>query len=69
MFSVGHKLMKPQNLMEPQLSALVLPASDHRFDQELMEWFALRGGPWSGTASELLAAIKSRAGVGNDSWP
>jgi len=61
--------MKPQNLMEPQLSALVLPASDHRFDQELMEWFALRGGPWSGTASELLAAIKSRAGVGNDSWP
>jgi hypothetical protein len=39
------------------------------FDQELMGWFALRGGPWSGTASELLAALKTRAGVGNDSWP
>lgn len=48
---------------------MVPPASDDRFDQELMGWFALHGGPWSGTASELLAALKTRAGVGNDSWP
>ena len=48
---------------------MVPPASDDRFDQELMGWFARHGGPWSGTASELLAALKTRAGVGNDSWP
>jgi hypothetical protein len=48
---------------------MVPPASDDRFDQELMGWLARHGGPWSGTASELLAALKTRAGVGNDSWP
>jgi hypothetical protein len=55
--------------MEQQLSVMLVPASGHRFDQELMAWFAPRGGPWSGTASELLAAVKTTAGVGNDSWP
>jgi len=45
------------------------PASSVRFDQELARWFAAHGGPWSGTASELLAAAKTSAGVGNDLWP
>jgi hypothetical protein len=48
---------------------MALPASDNRFDQELMGWCALHGGPWYGTASELFAALKIRVGVGNDSWP
>ena len=47
----------------------MLSASDHPLDRELMEWFVLRGGSWSGTASELLAAVRARAGVGDDSWP
>ena len=61
--------MRPQNLTKQKLSAMVPPAPDDRFDQELMGWFARHGGPWSGTASELLAALKTRAGVGNDRGP
>ena len=48
---------------------MVLPASEDSFDQKLVRWLARHGGPWSGTASELLAAVKIGAGVGSDSWP
>lgn len=37
----------------------MVPESDHRFDQELAEWFSRRGGAWSGTAGELLASLRS----------
>jgi hypothetical protein len=61
--------MSPQNVKTEQPSAIVLPESDIRFDQELVEWFALRGGIWSGTAGELLAAVKTRVEVCSDFWP
>ena len=61
--------MRPQNLTEQQLSAIVLPESDDRFDQEVAGWFTRHGGVWSGTATELLSAVKTRASVGNDLWP
>jgi GAF domain len=51
---------------------MVPAASEDFLDQELARWFARHGGPWSGTASELLAAINA-SGVGKDSssghWP
>lgn len=62
-------MMRLQNLTEHQLSAIVLPESDDRFDQELVRWFALHGGVWSGTAAELLAAVRTRVDVCNDLWP
>jgi hypothetical protein len=40
-----------------------------RCDQELAEWFAAHGGAWSGTASELLAALRTRVDAGSDFWP
>ena len=58
-----------QNLTKYQLSAIVLPESDDRFDQELVGWFALHLGAWSGTAAELLAAVKTRVDDGSDLWP
>ena len=61
--------MSPQNVTTEQPSARVLPQSDIRFDQELVEWFALRGGGWSGTAGELLSAVKTRVDVCGDLWP
>lgn len=48
---------------------MVLPESEVRFDQELVGWFALHGGVWSGTAAELLAAVRARVDVCNDVWP
>ncbi len=52
---------------------MVLAAPDDCFDQELARWFARHGGAWTGTASELLAALKASPGVRNDSslgsWP
>src|ERR1700730_4816185 len=59
----------PEKLTERRQSAMVLPESGDRFDQELAGWFALHGGHWRGTAAELSAAVKIRAGVGNDFWP
>ena len=59
----------PEKLTERRQSAMVLPESGDRFDQELAGWFALHGGDWRGTAAELSAAVKIRAGVGNDFWP
>ena len=47
----------------------MLPETDDRFDQELVGWFALHLGAWSGTAAELLAAVKTRVDDGNDLWP
>ena len=58
-----------QNLTECQTSAIVLPEPDDRFDKELVGWFALRGGVWSGTAAELLAAVRTRVDVSNGLWP
>jgi hypothetical protein len=62
-------MLRPQNLTEHQLSAMMLPESDDRFDHEVVRWFTQHGGVWSGTAAELLAAVKTRASVGNDLWP
>ena len=45
---------------EQQLNAIALPESDDPVDQELVRWFALHGGGWSGTAAELFAAVKNR---------
>jgi GAF domain len=62
-------MIRSENLTEHQLSAIVPPEPDNRCDQELVRWFALHGGVWSGTASELLAAVRTRVDVGNDLWP
>ena len=62
-------MIRPENLTENQLNAIVPTESDNRCDQELVRWFALHGGVWSGTASELLAAVRTRVDVGNDLWP
>jgi GAF domain-containing protein len=58
----------------PQSSADLLPESVDRFDQALAGWFARHQGAWSGTATELIAAVKiaavkSGADAGNDLWP
>jgi hypothetical protein len=47
----------------------VLPESLDRFDQALAGWFARHRGTWSGTATELIAAVKSGADAGSDLWP
>ena len=54
-------MIRPQSLHES--SATVLPESADRFEQALVEWFSLHRGVWSGTATELIAA------VGTDLWP
>ena len=38
----------------------MLPESDYRFERELAEWFSRRAGAWSGTASELLASLRTK---------
>ena len=40
-----------------------------RLDQALVEWAALHGGVWSGTAGELAVAVKAAADVADDIWP
>jgi hypothetical protein len=57
------------NLPQHQSSADLLPESVDRFDQALAGWFARHRGAWSGTATELIAALKSGADAGNDLWP
>ena len=47
----------------------MLAISTDLFDQQLVNWFALHGGPWSGTASELLVAMRSGAENWHDSQP
>jgi len=61
------------------VSKILLPQADHRFehepfdhdrfDHELVRWFTLHGGIWSGTADELLAAVKTRIDVNLFAWP
>ncbi len=46
----------------------MLPEFDDSFDRELVEWFALRKGVWSGTAAELLAAVQARPDAGKAAW-
>jgi len=53
----------PTNLTESQPEPQPVSASVDRFDTHLVEWFAKRS-VWSGTASELLAALKSAPAVG-----
>src|ERR1700693_530761 len=48
-------MIKPPNLPVPE--------SADRFDQALVKWFGEHRGVWSGTATELIAA------VGTDLWP
>jgi len=50
-------------------STKVLPESVDRVDQKLVEWFALHGGTWSGTATELLSAVRAGVEVSDDLWP
>jgi hypothetical protein len=45
-----------------------LPEFDDAFNRELLEWFAFRKGVWSGTAAELLAAVRSRPDAGSAAW-
>jgi hypothetical protein len=61
------------------VSTILLPEADHRFehdrfdherfDHELVRWFTLHRGIWSGTADELLAAVKTRIDVNLVAWP
>ena len=56
------------------MSTILLPEADHRFDHErfdheLVRWFTLHGGIWSGTADELLAAVETRIDVNLVAWP
>ena len=55
-------IMWPRNLTEKQPAPKTLPESTDRFDQALAKWFSLHRGVWSGTATELIAA------VGTDLW-
>jgi hypothetical protein len=52
-----------------QPSAKVPPESVDQIDRKLVEWFALRRGIWSGTAAELLAAVRAGVELSNDLWP
>ena len=51
------------------LSKLFPLDSDGRVDQDLVGWFAQHQGAWCGTATELLAAVKTRVVVSSDDWP
>jgi hypothetical protein len=57
-----------QDLQQHRLDAQVLTQSDDRFDQALARWFARHQGGWSGTASELITAIKSCDDAGSELW-
>jgi hypothetical protein len=61
--------MTTQNLTEHMVSTVVPPESDYRLDQELVGWFALLGGGWSGTATELFATLKTTVAGSSDLWP
>jgi len=53
---------RPLNLTDHQPRAKVVPESADRFEQALVKWFGRHRGVWSGTATELIAA------VGTDLW-
>jgi hypothetical protein len=48
---------------------MALVVSEDYFDHSLVDWFARHGGPWSGTASELLAAMRASTAADADRWP
>ena len=58
----------PPKLIGSQPDLPVSSESVDRFDQGLVEWFGKRG-VWSGTAAELLAALKTMVDSGCDWWP
>ena len=47
----------------------MLTQFDDSFDQALVAWFASRTGVWSGTAAELLTALRTGLDVQRISWP
>jgi len=47
----------------------VLTQFDDSFDQALVAWLASRTGVWSGTAAELLTALRTGLDVRRGSWP
>lgn len=47
----------------------MLTQFDDSFDQALVAWFASRTGVWSGTAAELLTALRTGLDVRTSSWP
>jgi len=57
------------NRWPPPPNTDVLPESVDRFDLALAEWFDRHQGAWSGTATELIAALKNGADAGTDLWP
>jgi hypothetical protein len=59
----------PQILTAGQPHPPVVSDSVDGFDRELGKWFSLHGGVWSGTAAELLAALKHGVDAGRDWWP
>jgi hypothetical protein len=48
---------------------MLLAQFDDSFDQDLVAWFAPRAGVWSGTAAELLTALRIGLDVRKRSWP
>jgi hypothetical protein len=54
---------------ECHLSEIFPLESDGRVDQDLVTWFTQHQGAWCGTATELLAALKTRVDVSNEDWP
>jgi len=54
---------------QAQSSANTVSDSSDRLDQELAKWFVLRGGLWSGTASELIATFKAGSDASNPLGP
>lgn len=59
----------PQNVTRGRTQSQATSESVERFDRELAEWFALHGGVWCGTATELLAALKAGVEGRNEVWP
>lgn len=67
-------MTKPQTLPQDHSSAHVLVESVDGFDQALAAWFSRHRGAWSGTGTELIAAVKRDAvkrqvDAGTDLWP
>jgi hypothetical protein len=59
----------PHNVTAGQSPLPVISEPVDQFDRRLGEWFTAHGGVWSGTASELFAAVRTGGEVSNDLWP
>jgi hypothetical protein len=59
----------PHNVTAGQSQSPVMSEPVDQFDRRLGEWFAAHGGVWSGTASELFAAVRTGVEVSDDLWP